>query len=233
MTASSSELPALGGDSAELPALRAADRPHTTRTAAGLGLLSCPSCKLLSRKTTARSPHCPRCGVRLRLRKRESLVRTSAFLAAAAILYVPANLLPIMTTSTLTKSDADTILSGCESLWRDGSWPLAILVFVASIAVPVLKICALGLLVVTSWWRSTWRPRERTRLYRMIELVGRWSMMDVFVMGMLTALVHTRTAGVEINSGAIAFGAVVVLTMFSSQSFDPRLIWEPIDHDHA
>jgi paraquat-inducible protein A len=217
----------------DLPALRLAPAPQATVTAASMGLLSCPSCKLLARRTTSRNPHCPRCGVRLRLRKRESLVRTSAFLVAAAILYVPANLLPIMTTSTLTKSDADTILSGVESLWRDGSWPLAILVFVASIAVPVLKIGALALLVITSWRRSTWRPRERTRLYRMIELVGRWSMMDVFVMGMLTALVHTRTAGVEINSGAIAFGAVVVLTMFSSQSFDPRLIWEPIDHDHA
>jgi paraquat-inducible protein A len=214
-------------------ALQVAPEHPPTVTAASMGLLSCPSCKLLARRTTSRSPHCPRCGVSLRLRKRESLVRTSAFLVAAAILYVPANLLPIMTTSTLTKSDADTILSGVESLWRDGSWPLAILVFVASIAVPVLKIGALGLLVITSWRRSTWRPRARTRLYRMIELVGRWSMMDVFVMGMLTALVHTRTAGVEINSGAIAFGAVVVLTMFSSQSFDPRLIWEPIDHDHA
>jgi paraquat-inducible protein A len=220
--------------SGSAPLLRIADPPPVTPTAASMGLLSCPSCKLLSRKTTARSPHCPRCGVRLRLRKRESLMRTSAFLVAAAILYVPANLLPIMTTSTLTKSDADTIVSGVVSLWRDGSWPLAILVFVASVAVPVLKIGALALLVITSWRRSTWRPRGRTRLYRMIELVGRWSMMDVFVMGMLTALVHTRTAGVEINSGAIAFGAVVVLTMFSSQSFDPRLIWEPIDHDgHA
>jgi paraquat-inducible protein A len=216
------------------PALHIAPPPRPTPTAARLGLLSCPSCKLLARKTTARNPHCPRCGVRLRLRKRESLVRTSAYLVAAAILYLPANLLPIMTTSTLTKSDADTILSGCESLWRDGSWPLSILVFVASIAVPVLKILALGLLVITCWRRSTWRPRERTRLFRMIELIGRWSMMDIFVMGMLTALVHTRTAGVGINSGAIAFGAVVVLTMFSSKSFDPRLIWEPIDHDdHA
>jgi paraquat-inducible protein A len=151
-------------------------------------------------------------------------------LVAAAILYVPANLLPMMTTSSLTKTDADTIMSGVFSLWRDGSWPLAIIVFVASILVPVLKIVALAFLVITVWRRSTWRPRERTRLYRMIELVGRWSMLDVFVMGMLAALVHTRTAGVEINSGAIAFGAVVVLTMFSSKSFDPRLIWEPIDH---
>jgi paraquat-inducible protein A len=223
----------MNATSSAAPGLRIADPPVAIPTSASLGLLSCPSCKLLSRRTSARNPHCPRCGVRLRARKRESLMRTSAFLVAAAILYVPANLLPIMTTSTLTKSDADTIVSGVESLWRDGSWPLAILVFVASVAVPVLKIGALALLVITTWRRSTWRPRERTRLYRMIELVGRWSMMDVFVMGMLTALVHTRTAGVEINSGAIAFGAVVVLTMFSSQSFDPRLIWEPIDHDHA
>lgn len=201
-----------------------------TPTAAGLGLFSCPSCRLVARQSTARRPHCPRCGLRLRLRKRESLVRTVAYLVAAAILYVPANLLPMMTTSSLTKTDADTIMSGVFSLWRDGSWPLAIIVFVASILVPVLKIVALAFLVITVWRRSTWRPRERTRLYRLIELVGRWSMLDVFVMGMLAALVHTRTAGVEINSGAIAFGAVVVLTMFSSKSFDPRLIWEPIDH---
>jgi paraquat-inducible protein A len=195
-------------------------------TAAQLGLLSCQSCGLLVRAAPRAAPGCPRCGVTIRARKTDSLRRTTAFLVAAAVLFVPANLLPVMTTRTLMRSHGDTILSGVVVLWKAGSPPLAILVFVASIVVPGLKILALTLLVVTTHRGSSWRREERTHLYRLLELVGRWSMLDVFVMGLLAALVHSTLAGVEINPGAGAFAAVVVLTMLASLSFDPRLIWD-------
>jgi paraquat-inducible protein A len=158
-------------------------------------------------------------------RARDSLAPTGAFLIAAAILFVPANLLPVMTTRTLARAHSDTILSGVVALWRAGSWPLSLLVFVASIVVPALKILALALLAVSTQARSTWRRGERTRLYRLIESIGRWSMLDVFVMALLAALVRSQVAGVEIHPGALAFAAVVVLTMLASLSFDPRLIW--------
>jgi paraquat-inducible protein A len=192
--------------------------------AARLGLASCQTCGLLVR--LAADPGCPRCATRIQVRKPDSLRRTTAHLIAAAALFVPANVLPVMTTRTLMRSHGDTILSGVVVLWRAGSWPLALLVFVASIVVPGLKILALTLLVITTHRGSTWRREERTRLYRLLELVGRWSMLDVFVMGLLAALVHSTLAGVEINPGAGAFAAVVVLTMLASLSFDPRLIWD-------
>jgi paraquat-inducible protein A len=198
-------------------------------TAARLGLATCRSCGLLVRAPSvggAPASTCPRCGTAVTPRKPNSLGRTTAYLIAAAVLFVPANTLPVMTTRSMAKLQPDTILSGVVVLWKDGSWPLALLVFVASIVVPGLKILALTLLVVTTARRSRWRPAERTRLYRLLELVGRWSMLDVFVMALLAALVHSPIAGVQINPGAVAFAAVVVLTMFASASFDPRLIWD-------
>jgi paraquat-inducible protein A len=192
--------------------------------AARMGLASCQTCGLLVRLDG--DPGCPRCGARLRVRKPDSLRRTIAHLIGAVALFVPANVLPVMTTRTLMRSHGDTLLSGVVVLWRGGSWPLALLVFVASIVVPGLKILGLTLLVITTHRRSTWRRLERTRLHRLLELMGRWSMLDVFVMGLLAALVHSTLAGVEINPGAGAFAAVVVLTMLASLSFDPRLIWD-------
>ncbi|HET6146518.1 MAG TPA: paraquat-inducible protein A [Polyangia bacterium] len=156
---------------------------------------------------------------------RDSLASSGAFLIGAAILFVPANLLPVMTTHTLLRSQSDTILSGVVALWRAGSWPLSALVFVASIVVPALKILALALLAISTHARSAWRRGERARLYRLIESIGRWSMLDIFVMALLAALVRSQVAGVEIHPGALAFAAMVVLTMLSSISFDPRLIW--------
>jgi paraquat-inducible protein A len=155
-----------------------------------------------------------------------SLRRTTAFLLAAALLFVPANLLPVMTTRTLLRAHGDTIASGVVALWQGGSPSLAVLVFAASIVVPALKILSLGLLVATASAESGWRRGARTRLYRALELVGRWSMLDVFVMAVLAALLRSPVAGVEIRAGALAFAAVVVLTMLSSLSFDPRLIWK-------
>jgi paraquat-inducible protein A len=166
------------------------------------------------------------------LRKADSLARTTALLAAAALLFIPANLLPVMTTSTLVRTHSDTILSGVAALWRGGAWPLSILVFTASLVVPGLKIAALALLVATTHWRSTWRRDDRTRLYRLIERVGRWSMLDIFVMALLAALVRSRVASVEISAGAPVFAAVVALTMLASKAFDPRLIWDRREDSH-
>jgi paraquat-inducible protein A len=192
--------------------------------AAELGLIACTTCGQLCRGAGA--GRCPRCGVRLRARKPDSLRRTTALLLASMALFLPANLLPVMTTVTLTRTHSETIMSGVVLLWQKGSWPLALLVFVASIVVPGLKILALGVLLVSTRRGWAWRPRGRTRLYRLLELVGRWSMLDIFVMALLAALVHSRLAGVEIERGALAFAAVVALTMLASLSFDPRLIWD-------
>lgn len=179
---------------------------------------------------------CPRCGFALHARKPASLQRTSALLVAAVVLYVPANTLPIMATaSVVTGRESHTILGGIVELWHGGSWDLALIVFVASIAVPILKIAALALLVITAQRRSRWRQAERASLYRLIETVGHWSMLDVFVVVLLVGMVRFGAfASVDPAAGLLAFGAVVVLTMLASASFDPRLIWPdetPPAHD--
>ena len=148
----------------------------------------------------------------------------------AGICYVPANLYPVMEVTTLGRTQADTILSGVIYLAVNGTWPLALIVFVASVVVPVLKILALGYLAFSVQRRSQWRPRDRARLYRVVEQVGRWSMVDVYVVTILVALVHLGSlANVEARVGGFYFGAVVVLTMLAAQSFDPRLIWDQLN----
>ncbi|MDE0855878.1 MAG: paraquat-inducible protein A, partial [Nevskia sp.] len=153
--------------------------------------------------------------------------RSWAFLIAAAILYIPANVLPVMRTSTLLGSDDNTILSGVVELWSSGAWDLAVIVFVASVAVPLMKVACLSLLLLSSRRPlARWR-RERTRIYRMVEFIGRWSMLDVFVVALLLSLVRFGIlAEVRAGPGIVAFCAVVVLTMLASMSFDPRLIWD-------
>ena len=198
-------------------------------SAASLGLLGCHTCGQVSRAPASGRAHCPRCGASLHLRKPDSLSRTWALLAAAVILYVPANLLPIMTTSSLFGTQSDTILSGVIYLWDSGSWPLAVVVFVASIFVPLAKLVILAYLAWSVQRRSAFAPGDRLKLYRLVELVGRWSMLDVFVVALLAALVQLRAlAQIVPEAGATAFGVVVVLTMFAAMTFDPRLIW-----DHA
>lgn len=153
-----------------------------------------------------------------------------ALLIAAAILYIPANLLPIMRTSSIVGSQEDTIMSGVIYFWMSGDWPLAVVVFVASILVPMLKLGVLLILVVSSQRRVAWRPLQRTRLYRIVERIGRWSMLDIFVVTLTVALVHFRSlAVITAGPGALAFGSVVILTMLASMQFDPRLIWDPVE----
>lgn len=185
-------------------------------------------------RSTAAHRRCRRCQAPLHQRKPDSLATTWALLITAAILYVPANVYPVMTVISFGRGEPDTILSGVTHLIEGGQWPLAGLVFFASIAVPVLKLVGLAFLLVTVQGRSSWRPRDRTRLYRLIEGVGRWSMIDVFMISILVGLVKLGAiATIEPGIGAIAFAAVVVATMIASASFDPRLIWDNLDPHHG
>ena len=207
----------------------------TQITAASLGLLSCHTCGLLSKPAPGmHEVSCSRCGANLHLRKPESISRTWALLISAMILYIPANVLPIMETGSLFGSQSDTILSGVVYLWTSGSWPLAVVVFFASIMVPLLKMIAIILLLVSVQLRSKWRMDQRAVLYRMVEFIGRWSMLDIYVVAILVTLVQAKAlASIRAGPGAIAFGAVVVLTMFAAMSFDPRLIWDPVEKKHG
>jgi paraquat-inducible protein A len=195
------------------------------------GLMVCHACgKLAKAAADSHEANCPRCGAALHFRKPNSISRTWAFLIAAVVLYIPANVLPVMYTSSVFGSQNDTILSGVVYLWNSGSWPLAVIVFVASITVPLLKILSIAVLALSTQMRAQWQPQQRARLYRIVELVGKWSMLDIFVIAILVALVQLKALA-TINAGpaAIAFGAVVVLTMFAAMSFDPRLMWDALE----
>jgi paraquat-inducible protein A len=202
-------------------------------TAAARGLFSCHVCGLLSKGAhTGATLHCPRCSAPLHFRKPNSVGRSWAYLISAYILYIPANVLPIMETSSFLGSQDDTIMSGIIYLWHSGSWDLALVVFIASIMVPLLKLIAITLLLISVQRRSVWQPIQRTKLYRIVELVGRWSMLDIYVVAMLAALVQIGSlASIKAGPAALAFGAVVVLTMFSAMEFDPRLIWDPLQKE--
>ncbi len=170
---------------------------------------------------------CPRCGAALRHRKPDSLTRTWALMLAAACFYIPANLLPVLTLVKLGRGAPSTILGGVRELAAAGMWPLAALVFVASITVPLLKFIGLTIMLATTRRRTAWRLRERTTLYRVVDFIGRWSMIDVFMISILTALVRMGTlASVYPGPGVLAFCAVVILTMLAAISFDPRLMWD-------
>ena len=197
-------------------------------TAAHAGLISCQICRLLVRPARADQPgHCPRCGANLTWRRPNSVQRTWAFVIAAAICYIPANLLPVMTTNTLVSSEPDTIISGVIYLYNTGSWPLALIVLIASVMIPLGKLVALVYLLIAVQRRSVANNRERTHLYRIIDLIGRWSMLDVFVDTFVVALVQLQPLmSVEPGPGVPFFMAVVILTMLAAQSFDPRLLWD-------
>ncbi len=206
---------------------------HAARTAAGAGLFSCHSCSLLVRRpsmTGRVTVRCPRCGARLHLRKPNSITRSWALLIAALIFYIPANLLPVTITSYLGSIQADTIMSGVIFFIQTGSWGIALIIFVASIVVPIAKLIVLGGLLISVQRRSRWRPAERTRLYRITELVGRWSMLDVFVVTVLVALVRLGyLTTIQAGVGVVYFAAVVVITMIAAMTFDPRLIWDVLE----
>jgi paraquat-inducible protein A len=200
---------------------------HHVVRAIDVGLVACETCELVMRYDTKVEGDCPRCGERVEQRKPKALTKCWALVIAAFALYVPTNLLVMMRTEQFPLKRADTIFSGIQYLWTEGSWELAVLVFAASIMVPVTKLVALTFLLVLSGRRSTWHPRARTKLYRVLEAIGHWSMLDVFVVALLTAVVQLgRFAKVEPGPAVLPFAALVVLTMLASRSFDPRSIWD-------
>ena len=197
-------------------------------TAAQAGLLSCEACQLLSRPADAGAPgFCRRCGEELEFRRHASIEKTWALIIAAAICYIPANALPVLNTTSLGETEPDTILGGVAFLYSSGSWPLALIVLVASVMIPLGKLLALAYLLITVQRGSVANSHDRTRLYRMVEFIGRWSMLDVFVDTFTVALVQlSPLMSVAPGTGVLFFAAVVVLTMLAAESFDPRLIWD-------
>lgn len=195
--------------------------------AVDFGLASCHTCGKVSKEELKK---CPRCGSRLLIRKPDSIQRTLALMIAAGVLYIPANTLPIMTVVELGVVTENTIVSGMISFWNQKAYPIAIVIFTASILIPFLKIVALTWLCLAASGKMRSSPAMLGKIYWFTELLGRWSMVDIFVVGILVALVQlgnymTITAG----AGALAFAGVVILTMLAAMSFDPRLLWDRLD----
>ncbi|UMY64163.1 paraquat-inducible protein A [Pseudomonas sp. LS.1a] len=197
------------------------------------GILVCNECHELNRQQPdSTSQTCTRCGAIVHARRPNSIARTWALLIAASILYIPANMLPIMTVSTLGQGSPDTIMSGVITLLKHGMLPIAAVVFIASILVPTFKLVGIGLLLYSVQRRQPLSARQRILMYRFIEFIGRWSMLDIFVIAILVAVVNFgRIASVEANLGAVAFATVVILTMLAALTFDPRLIWDNTESD--
>ena len=208
----------------------------THASARQLGLVSCHDCHLLNRIPKASGhafAYCSRCGGELHQRKPNSLKRTWALLIAAMVFYIPANVLPMTITSAIGTTQADTIMSGVIYFVTSGSWEIALVIFTASIFVPFMKFAILIYLLLSVQFKSIKRPKDRTRLYRFTEAIGRWSMLDIYVVTILVALVKLGfLADIEAGPAAIYFAAVVVTTMIAAESFDPRLIWDVVEEKH-
>ncbi len=201
--------------------------PPASLLGATLHRMGCDTCGLVARGRDGAL--CPRCGFALHHRKPHSLTRTWALVLASLILYIPANTYPVLTVIRFGSGQPSTILRGVRELMEARQWPLALLVFVASVAVPVLKLTGLLLLLMTTMAGVRTRRRDRTVLYRILDAVGRWSMIDIFMESILVALVQFGAVVTIIpGPGALAFAAVVILTMLAARAFDPRLMW-----DHA
>ena len=203
-------------------------------TAAQMGLMSCEACQMLSRPAAGGQPaYCRRCGERLEFRHHGSIQKTWALVTAAAICYIPANLLPVLKTTTLGDSEGDTILSGVAFLYATGSWPLALIVLVASVMIPLGKLVALSYLLLTVQRGSIKSNHERTRLYRLVELIGRWSMLEVMMLGILVALIKiAQLATVHAGLGMYAVGALILLFPAIVVTFDSRALWRRVEWDH-
>lgn len=197
-------------------------------TARNAGLVACRICGKVHRAPRAgETARCVRCGSRLQSRKPASLQRTWAFLLTGILLYLPANLYPIMTTETLGRPEDNTIIQGVVVLWQHQSYFISIVVFAASIIVPVLKFLVLSYLLFSVQRRSGMARRDKLKLFHVTELIGPWSMIDVFVVALLVALVQMGgIASVQPGIAAFAFAGMVATTMLAASAFDPRLLWD-------
>lgn len=205
-------------------------------TALKASMVSCHSCHLVSRVPMVRDSHgntCPRCGAEMHQRIPNSISRTWSLVMAAFIFYIPANVLPITLTTSFGRTQSDTIMSGVMYFIATGSWPIALVIFVASVFVPLAKLLILIFLLISLKRKSQWRPYDRTRLYRITEAIGRWSMLDIYVVTILVSMVKLGLlASIDAGPAAVFFAAVVVITMFAAMSFDPRLIWDSMEKNH-
>lgn len=200
-------------------------------TALTQGLIRCHDCDLLV-KNTASHVHCPRCNSVLHPRLPDSLQRTTALLISAFLLYIPANIFPIMMVSQFGVGEPHTIAGGIVELIHSNMVPIAMLVLVASILVPLLKLIGISLLLLCVHFRWQVNARLWTAMYRVIAFVGRWSMLDIFMISILVDLVNLGSvAQIIAGPAATAFAAVVILTMFAAKTFDPRLLWDN-QHDY-
>ena len=209
---------------------------ETQPSARQLGLVSCHDCHLLSRIPQAPghgTALCPRCGSELHQRKTNSIARTWALVLAAMVFYIPANVLPMTITSAIGTVSADTIMSGVIYFMQHGSWEIALIIFTASVFVPFLKFIILIYLLLSVQFKWVKQPKNLTRLYRFTEAIGRWSMLDIFVVTILVALVKLGfLANIEAGPAALYFALVVVTTMIAAESFDPRLIWDVVEEEY-
>ncbi|HTC10406.1 MAG TPA: paraquat-inducible protein A [Acetobacteraceae bacterium] len=188
--------------------------------------IGCETCGLVS-VPTIDHPRCPRCEATLHPRKPDSISRTWALVIAAIVLYIPANVYPVLTVVQLGAGAPSTILGGVQELVESGMYPLAALVFFASIAVPMLKLVGLSFMLIATQTGHTGWLRDRTRLYHIVRWIGRWSMIDIFMEALLGALVRFGSVvTIEPGIGAVAFCAVVILTIIAAEIFDPRLMWD-------
>ncbi len=194
-----------------------------TPSAFAQGLQGCPICTSVG---LADKRTCGVCGARLHAGWHNSIQHTWAWLLTSVVLYIPANFMPIMVTRVLGKETHNTILGGVVTLWEHGSYPIAIVIFVASVLVPLGKMLVLAWLCLSVQVGSTFAPAQKTRLYRITEFVGRWSMVDVFVVGILVALIQLgNVMSILPGLAALAFAAMVAATMLAAMAFDPRLLW--------
>jgi len=192
-----------------------------------VGLANCHVCDQLVKLDNHSDAVCPRCNSSVHYRKHNSINRAWAFLISAFIMYIPANTEAIMITGVLGQQSSDTILSGVLYFLAHGDWPLAVVIFSASVLLPLLKILSIGYLLISVQRRNIRRQKEKTRLYLIAEVMGRWSMVDVFVVALLAALLQMgKLSSIEPGPAGLAFAAMVILTMFSAMAFDPRLIWD-------
>lgn len=203
------------------------------KTALQCGLVACPACGTITRLSKEKlelPPKCQLCFARLHSRKPMSIQKSWAWLTAGVLAYIPANIYPIMHSTVFGDSKPSTIIGGFFQLWEMKSYPIALVVFVASVVVPVLKFIAVSYLLVSIQHGFDHSRYDRTRLFRLTEFVGRWSMIDVFVVAILAALVQIGSvAQINPGIGATAFGATVIFTMLSALALDSRLLWDVYD----
>jgi len=196
-------------------------------SAKGLGIAGCHTCGLAVKMQDHAATECPRCGAGVHYRKHNSVNRAWAFLISAFVMYIPANTEPMMRTTAFGSTEGDTIISGVLYFLSAGEWYLAVVIFAASVMLPLLKIIAIGYLLVSIQRGETVRRQQRSNLYKLAEILGKWSMLDIFVVALMVSLIQLgNLTAIHPGAACIAFAAVVIFTMFAEMALDPKLIWD-------